>query len=126
MAGFSNDAENDLLDHILSISSWTMPAGCYVSLHTADPSDTGASECTGGSYARQGDTAFSAAVGGASDNDSDISFTNMPACTVTHVGIWDSATVGTFLLGGSLDASKVVNSGDTFTISAGDLDVTVD
>jgi len=50
----------------------------------------------------------------------------MPACTVTHVGIWDAESSGNFLMGGSLDASKVVNAGDTFTIAAGDLDVSVD
>lgn len=126
MAGFGNTVENEILDHVLSTGAYTMPTACYISLHTADPSDTGADECTGGSYIRQGDTAFAAAASGTTDNDSAISFTLMPACTVTHVGIWDAESSGNFLMGGSLDASKVVNAGDTFTIAAGDLDVSVD
>ena len=45
----------------------------------------------------------------------------MPAATVTHVGIWDSATVGEFLCGGSLSASKTVDAGDTLTIRRADI-----
>ena len=126
MAGLGDDAENAALDHALSVSAWTMPTAIYVSLHTADPSGTGASEVTGGTYGRQGDTAFSAAASGASDNDSDIVFTLMPAATVTHVGLWDAASSGNFLWEGALGAPKDTNAGDTFTIAAGDLDVSID
>jgi hypothetical protein len=98
----------------------------YVSLHTADPGETGASEVTGGSYGRQGPETFSAAAAGASDNDTQIDFTNMPAATVTHVGLWDASTAGNFLWGGSLTTSKSLNAGDTFRIAAGDLDVSLE
>jgi len=122
--GISTTTGNKFLDHILSTSSWTMPSACYISLHTADPGTTGADEVTGGSYVRQGDTAMDAASSLTADNTNAISFTSMPAETVTHVGIWDSETDGEFLCGGSLAASKTTDAGDTLTISAGDLDVT--
>jgi hypothetical protein len=96
-----------------------------VSLHTADPGETGASEATGGSYARQS-ASFGAAASGAIANDAAISFTAMPAATITHVGVWDASSAGNFLWGGALAASKTTNSGDTFTIPTGDLDVTLD
>lgn len=96
----------------------------YCSLHTADPGLTGATEVTGGSYARQAIT-FSAAASGATANTAALEFTSMPAVTVTHVGIWDAASTGNFVYGDVLTGgSQVVNSGGTFTIPIGDLDLT--
>lgn len=125
MAGFSNYLENELLDHALGTGAFTMPSNVYVSLHTADPGETGANEVTGGSYARQVAT-FGAAASGTTSNSGDLSFTDMPAATVTHVGVWDASSAGNPLFLGALSSAKVVNSGDTFRISTGDLDVTLD
>jgi len=91
----------------------------------SDPGETGASEATGGSYARQAGS-FGVAAAGAVSNDAALNFTGMPAATITHVGAWDAATVGNFLWGGALTASKTTNAGDTFQIPIGDLDVTLD
>lgn len=71
--------------------------GSWISLHTADPGTTGASEATGGSpaYARKQTTW----TGGASDgvvNGSQVTI-DVPAGTYTHVGIWSAATGGTFV-----------------------------
>lgn len=120
----SNYLENELLDAVFSNGSFAVTT-VYVSLHTGDPGETGASEATGGSYARQS-AAFDAAASGATANSGTISFTGMPAATITHVGCWDALTTGNFLWGGALSASKATNSGDTFQIAAGDLDVTLD
>lgn len=111
-----------LLDHVLKGAAFTQPTNIYISLHTADPGTTGASEATGGSYARQlGSSSFAAASGSSKASNADISFTLMPACTVTHVGVWDASTVGNFLWGGALSASKSVNAGDTFQLPSGQL-----
>ncbi len=120
----SNYAENKLLDAVFNNTSFAVTQA-YVSLHTADPGETGASEVTGGSYARQSGS-FGVASGGALSNDANIVFASMPACTVTHVGVWDAATVGNFLWGGALTASKTLGAGDTLQINTGDLDVTLD
>lgn len=106
---------NALLDHYLGGSAYTQPT-VRISLHTADPGITGASEVAGGSYARKPPT-FSAAAAGSKASSADIDFTVMPACTVTHVGIWDALSGGNFLQGGALAASKVVNAGDTFRLT---------
>lgn len=96
----------------------------YVSLHTADPGLTGTSEVTGGSYARQAVT-FSAPSNGVTANSGALTFTSMPAVTVSHVGLWDASTAGNFVYGDVLsNGSQVVNSGGTFEIATGDLDLT--
>jgi hypothetical protein len=125
MMGISNYLENELLDHCLDNAAFTSPTNVYISLHTGDPGETGANECTGGSYARQTGS-FAAASSGTSASDAAFTFTSMPGCTVTHIGIWDASSGGNFLFGGSLTASKVVGSGDTFEIASGDLTVTLD
>lgn len=80
--------------------------GNYLSLHTADPGTTGASEATGGSpaYARK-QTTWS---GGASDGvvtGSQVTF-DAAAGTYTYVGIWTAVTGGTFI--GGLAAGSAV------------------
>ena len=104
------------------VPSFVIADGVHVSLHTADPSTTGANEVTGGSYARQA-ASFGAASGGAGSNDAQVEFTLMPSCTITYVGLWDAEATPNFLWGGALAASKVVNSGDTVRFATGDLDV---
>lgn len=124
----SNYAENKLLDAVFShtTTGGGLPtADVYVSLHTADADETGSSECTGGSYARQ-QAAFNAASGGATANTAVITFAGMPACVVHSIGVWDALTVGNCLWTGNATVEKTVNAGDTYQIGAGDLDVTLD
>jgi len=121
----SDYLENKILDKVFRATDFTVTTA-YVSLHTADPGEDGSNEVTGGSYARQS-ASFDVAAGGATANSAQIQFTSMPACTVSHVGVWDAASGGNFLWGGAVTGgSKTVNSGDTFQINAGDLDVTID
>ena len=120
----SDYLENKILDKVLSNTDFTVTT-VYVSLHTADPGETGGNEVSGGSYARQS-AAFGSASAGTASNSATLSFTDMPAATITHVGLWDASTAGNFLWGGALTASKTTNAGDTFQIAAGDLDVSLD
>lgn len=131
-SGFHNDYVNAVLDGFLNAGSGVTlgadPWICLFDLATGWDPDINCSvdEVSGGSYARQ-QAAFSAAAGGTSDNDSNIDFASMPACTVYAVGICATTTEGTddCIIGGDLTASKTVNSGDTFRIAAGDLDVSI-
>lgn len=84
--------------------------GTYISLHTGDPSTTGANEAAGGSpaYARKSTTW----TGGSSDGSvvgSQVTF-DAPAGTYTHFGIWTASTAGTFIGGGDLDADVVLGA----------------
>jgi hypothetical protein len=118
---FTTDTANAILNAILKNTAMTLPSSLYVSLHTADPADSGANEIA---VTRQSAT-FTTPSAKASTNTANIVFTNMPAVTVTYVGLWSASTSGTFWWGGALSASKVVNAGDTFQINASDLDVTL-
>ncbi len=81
----------------------------HVSLHTADPSTTGANEVTGGSpaYARKAVT-WPAAVTGTLTSP-ELTF-DVPAGTYTHFGLWSAVTAGVFRGGNPLAVSQVVSS----------------
>lgn len=143
----TNAAETDYLELLFNNVDWanigdaagiqnSAAAGnLYVSLHTADPGETGAqntSEATFGSYARQpvarsgagwtvsGNTATNAAL---------IAFPQASSGseTITHVGIGtDSAGAGNLLWYGALDTSRAVSTGVTLQFAAGALDITAD
>ncbi len=116
--GYSTYLGIALLKHALLQTTFGQPAANGVSLHTADPGETGASEVTGGAgpYARQTPT-FANASGGAKALSAALNFTGMPACTVNYVGIWDAASAGNFLFAQTVAAlAKTVNAGDTFQI----------
>lgn len=125
MASMTDYLQDKIRDHVLRNVSYTSPTTVYIALFTtATTGAGGGTEVTGGSYARQA-CAFTAGASGtgAADNTAAESFTNMPACTVTHLAIMDASTAGNMLLHGPLTASKVVAGGDTFTLLAGSIDV---
>lgn len=125
MAAMTDYLENALVDHVLRNTAYTSPTTVYLALFTDATSDAGGgTEVTGGSYARQAVT-MTAPSNGATENSGTVSFTNMPAATVTHCAIFDASTAGNMLLHGALDASRTVGSGDTLTFAAGALDVTL-
>lgn len=123
--GFSDYLENKLVDLTLRGVAYAGVAAPYMSLHSADPGETGANEIAGGSYARK-TVAFNAAVVGHTDNAADLTWADMPAVTLTHVGIWDAASAGNYLYSAILSSPKVIAAGDTFKVAAGDLDIQLD
>lgn len=107
----------------------------YISLHTADPDETGnqtSNEATYTSYARVAvarSTSGWTVSGNNATNDAAITF---PKCTggtntITHFGIGsDSSGTGNLFFKGALGSSLAVSNNITPTIPAGDLDVTCD
>ena len=127
MAAISNYLENELLDHVLKNAAYTSPTTVYLALYTSNPTDADSGTAvSGGSYARQAITFGSVASGGTISNTGDLTFASMPAATVSHVGIHDHLTAGNLLFHGALSSSKSVDAGDTFKISIGDLDISLD
>jgi hypothetical protein len=128
MAEMSNYLENALINATLRNTSYTSPAAVYVGLYTSDPGEgnTG-TEVSGGSYARTAVT-FGAPSNGVSTNSASVTFPTATGTwgTVTHVGILDATTSGNLLYYTALDASKSIASGDVFTISTGNLSVTLE
>lgn len=134
MSAFSNYLEDAII--AWCFTGTTFPAALatvHVSLHTADPGDTGANEVTGGNYARiaVANAGWTKTTGGTASatNNADITFPSTGTVTwsgtVTHVGIWSASTAGNFLYGGALSASKVVASGDVFKFTANNLTISV-
>lgn len=126
---FTDTAENLMLDWILGVGTPTRPTtSLKVRLMTANGTDSAAgTEVTNGggsTYASQNVT-FSAASAGATSNTGAITFTNMPAATIVGVEVWDNAGSPVRIAYGALTANKTTNLGDTFTIAAGDLDITL-
>ncbi len=124
MARMSVYLEKKILDKILRGTDFTIST-VYVSLHTGDPDATGANEVAGGSYARQQanhsgwNAAAMATLGSQSTNVNDLTYTAMPACTITHVGIWDAVSGGNFLMGGPTIVDSDVSASESFVLSAG-------
>lgn len=93
----------------------------HVSLHSGDPSTTGANELTGGSpaYARKAVT-WAAAASGQRANSGAITFDVPAATTVLHLGLWDALSAGNFYgyfpIGGFAPMAATFNTtADQFT-----------
>lgn len=111
---------NRLLDASLGVATYTAPTTpMKLGLETSTGSNSAAgTEVTGGSYARQSIT-FASASAGSTSNTGAITYTAMPAATVTGVEVYDSN--GTPRRGwvGPLGSSKTVAAGDSLSFSTG-------
>lgn len=120
----SNYLENKILDKVFNNTNFTV-SSVYVALHTDDPGELGSNEVSGNGYSRQLGS-FTTASGGGLRNDSDLFFGSMPACTVTHIGIWSSGAGGDYLWSGETLSSKEYALDDTAVIYTNNLVITLD
>jgi len=140
MGAFSDYLENEILDHVLNNGralTYTPPTTLYIALFTSsggleNNTEGSQTEVSGGAYARQslnGSTNyFTVAASGATSNYDDIEF---PVATddwgtITHVAVMDALTSGNVLIWGALTSSKIIENGDQFKFTAGNLDITLD
>lgn len=122
----SDYLENEILDHILSVGSYTMPAAVYVGLSTGSfNDDNSGTELTGNNYSRVAAT-FSAAASGTTSNSAAVEFAAATGSwgSVSHFGIFDAASAGNLLIHGAFTTAKTIASGDILKIPTGDLDIT--
>jgi len=128
MAEMSDYLETKILDYVLRDTADWAPATVYLALHTGDPTDVTDPTALGNEVdvARQA-IEFDAAhaTTGVTQNTNIETFTSMPAVTVSHIGIWDHVSAGNLLFYTAVDASKAVGSGDTITVAAGAITVTL-
>jgi len=130
MSVMTNLLENEIINRYLrNTTALTPVATVFMSLLTTMPAaDDGLSgvEVTGGSYARQA-TTFNAPSAGGVTNSADVTFTNLPACTVLGIAILDGSTAsGLTLFFGTLTTARQLASGDDFKMRAGALSITLD
>ncbi len=127
MSAASDYTENLALEYLLTTDSVTRPTAWYIGLHTADVTDAGTgTEVSGNGYARK-TVAFSVTNDTAS-NSATVTFDAASGGnwgTITHIGVWDALASGNLLFHGAVTTSKTIEDGDTFQISAGNLDITL-
>jgi hypothetical protein len=143
----TNAAETALLTLLFNNTDWanigdaaglqnSATAGSfYVSLHTADPTETGtqtSSEATYTGYARVAVARSGAGWTVSGNNVSNTAAVSFGPCTagsntITHFGIGtDLSGAGNLILKGALSASLAVSSGITPSFAIGELDVNLD
>lgn len=135
MAGATIYLQQQILNLLFRTLASYKPAGIWIALFTALPTDSGGgTEVSGGNYARQqvtqadaNWTAPTSASPSVIDNVNAITWTDPVTWSGTVVGwgIYDASSAGNLLLWFD-STDKVVSSGDTVRFAAGALDVTHD
>lgn len=125
-AGWSaTNYANKALDVIRASGSSFTAVTPYVKLYTGDPGATGVANAAVGSTTRPAVTQTAPSGGSMTINGTLPTWTNGGTSeTITHIGVWDSATAGNFLYSVALSASKAWASGDTLTLNTLTLAIT--
>lgn len=134
MTDMTNYLETKVINHILGLASFTMPATAYLALFTADPGESGSLTNEVGSgvgYARQNLTAAMDAStgGGPAVNDTAIVFGPCSTTswgTITHAAVVDAGTSGNILMKRALQTPKLIEVGDGITFRIGELSILFD
>jgi hypothetical protein len=124
---------NALLTSSVTGASYTAATGAInlalIVTGTASSATTAGTECTnagGSTYARAATTGkWATAASGAIATNAVISFTNMPAITVTGIELWDSAGTPVRRWWGTLGASKTLGLGDTLSFASGAISISM-
>lgn len=141
----SNTFENDLLKHIFNndnialigdatgVRGSSTAGSLYVSLHTADPGETGDQSTSETAYTNYARVAVARTSGGwtvTNDTVSNTALVQFAQCgvtgaTLTYFGVGtDSSGAGKLLYSGALTSPLAVSSGIQPQFAAGDLDIT--
>lgn len=140
MSQFSDYSERNIIETTLRGSPFPVPAGVFIALFTADPTDADATEnevnlSVWPNYVRK-DAADGAAiasgwaapVNGVSTNAKVITFpanNGEGAVTVTHIGMYDAQAGGNLLYHAPLTSSKTLLQGDVLSFGIGSITVTI-
>jgi hypothetical protein len=136
MSAASNYLENKILDHVLGSTAYTAPTTRYLALFTNTSGNAATNlesgvitdevSSTSTAYARKVVT-FGTASGGTITNNTTLTFSEAIANwgTVTHVAIMDALTSGNVLFWGAVTAGKLIETGDTFQITNGNLSISL-
>lgn len=116
----SNAHANDLLDTDFAGS-------VYLALHTSSPGPQAdvSTELVGLGYARAEVDQWTAAASRSVLNAEAVSFTSLPAATITHYSLWNAVSGGKMLYFGALDDPVTVQANGGFDIPVNDVSVTL-
>lgn len=113
----SGPLPDHLIGHVLRGIEYPTPGTVYLHLYTSPTT-----ELAGAGYARQPVPFTPGADHGHAESSAVLNFTNLPAATITHAALKDSA--GNLLFGPrALYSPRTTNAGDELAFAAGDVDV---
>lgn len=117
--GFTPAARSEMLKKIVGETTAGI-AAAYGSLHTGDPSTTGANEVSGGSpaYARKALTWNSVGSDGVVELSADVVFDVPASTTVAYVGLFSASTAGTFIGSMAVSPNETFGAQGQFTLKA--------
>jgi len=125
----SNNLEEAWLKTIQGGSSGTTfspPSSIWVKLHTADPGEDGTNAAANNTVRQE--VVFNSPVnpGGTMASSANLTWATVSNTeTYAAISLWDNNSTGNCLWTGVLAGSKAVTAGDTFTIQAGQLTLTL-
>ena len=121
----TNYAEAQLLKWSMTDEAVTRPTVWYIALFSDATDDTGGgTELSGNGYARE--AVDFGTTGATSAADVEFAASGGDWLEATHVAIFDHATAGNMWWHGPLSAAKQIDDGDTLTLPAGDIDLSLD
>jgi len=138
MSAASNYTETNVINALLRGVTFPLPTKTYVSLHTANPGETGGNEVTTGAfpaYVRKEAEAggaigagWAAPTDGVTKNANQIIYqghNGAAPLTVTHWAVYDAATAGNLLFYAPLTTARTLQIGDVFVFDVNALTVTM-
>lgn len=123
MGAFSNYIEEKIVEHFLRNNAITPPVTVYVALFESDPGEaTAGTETSYTGYARQSATWTALDANGQTKNVGALTFpangNASASVTITHLALFDAATLGNRLFYAQLSASKTLSPGDVLSFAA--------
>lgn len=123
--GLSSTMAVGILNELCNAGSWTVPTSCWIKLHLGDPGAAG-STSPASNTTRQAASFSSASTNGTITTSADITWTSVSATeSYSHISAWDASTGGNFIFSDNLETTRGLTAGDNFTISAGDIDISI-
>jgi hypothetical protein len=115
-----------LRDHVLRNTPYTAPTDVYLALFISPTTKAGGgTEVTGGSYSRIS-ISFAAPSTGLAEQDTPITFNDMPGSTVTHIALMDASSGGNMMIIGRMREARTVSAGQPMVFAAADIRVLFD
>ena len=122
--GIASSQLNAWLDALCRSVAYSDPAAFCAKLHTGDPGSAGTSNAA--TETTRQTLTCSAASGASITTSADAVWTSYPAAeTISHVSFWSATSAGTFLGSCALASSKAMAIGETLTLAAGSLTLSV-
>jgi len=106
-----------------------LPAEPYVKLHTGDPGEEGTANAAGEATRKKVTLAAAASVAGVASRKTSTAAEWAGVSTsetYKYVSLWDASSAGNCLWIIQLEAEKAVSAGDSFTLKAEQLSVSLD